>query len=315
VFVVWQKVTAAPWLDYGGADLLLARSLDGGRTFEPAITVNDNPPDSPARISFHNLAVADDGTIYASWIDARVRDHAREVVYREGGAAGHVGHEEPGTEMRVAVSVDGGRTFGSSLVVDGNTCPCCRTSLAVGNQGEIYVAWRKIYEGGIRDITVARSTDGGASFAAPQPVHRDEWEFPGCPHAGPSLAVDDASRLHVAWYTGREDRQGLWYAVSEDRGETFSDPVAILTDEWVPPSQARLGVGSGEVWVAWDDLRESVRRVRLARVVDGRIEQVAFEGVGQSPALAVGPAGGLLVWLDGESVRSLTFGGRGGERG
>jgi hypothetical protein len=310
VFVLWQKTTDAPWLDFGGADLRLAKSSDGGGTFAPAITVNDNPRESPARISFHNLAVASDGTVYASWIDARVRDLVREVAYRQGAnATAHEGHAEPGTEMRIAVSHDGAVTFGPSLIVDGDTCPCCRTSLALGGGGEIYVAWRKIFAGGIRDIVVARSTDGGVSFAAPRPVHRDGWEFPGCPHAGPSLAVDDSGRLHVAWYTGREGRQGLWYVFSDDRGETFSEPSPILTDAWVPPSQARLAAYGGEVWVAWDDLRQSVRRVRLARIEEGRVSDIAFEGVGQSPSVALGTRGGLLAWHDGESVRVMAFGG------
>ena len=329
VYVVWQRRVDAPWLEFGGADLRLARSNDGGRTVEPAITVNDNPPGSPARISFHNIAVAADGTVHVSWIDARIRDHAREVAYHamhsahtatgstpphaaaegtsgDGRSMMHV--EEPGTEMRVAVSHDGGRTFEPSVVVDGDSCPCCRTALALGPDGAVYVGWRKIFEGGIRDIAVARSEDGGATFAAPRPVHQDHWEFPGCPHAGPSLALDDDGRLHAAWYTGRDGRQGLWYAVSEDSGVTFSEPIAILTDEWVPPSQARLAIVDGEVWVAWDDLRQETRRVRLARLEGSRFKELQTGAMGQSPSLAFADGHGALAWHDGESVRVLTIG-------
>jgi hypothetical protein len=216
--------------------------------------------------------------------------------------------EEPGTETRIAVSHDVGRTFGASLIVDGNTCPCCRTTLALGAPGEVYVAWRKIFEGGIRDIAVARSTDGAMSFGEPRAVHHDGWEFPGCPHAGPSLAVDAEGRLHAAWYTGRDGRQGLWYAASSDGGATFSEPTPVLTDEWVPPSQARLAVHEGEVWVAWDDLREPVRRVRLARIEGGRLGDIVFEATGQSPQLTFGNDDGLLVWHDGDAVKSLVIG-------
>jgi len=336
VYVVWQRVVMAPWLEFGGADLRLAKSVDGGNSFDPAITVNDNTDGSPARVSFHNLAVAPDGTVYASWIDARVRDHHREMLYRENEEHAHAGGhgsgaaipagetsamgsspagggmgmmmsgEEPGTEIRMAVSRDGGRSFGSSLVVDENSCPCCRTALALGPAGDLFIGWRKIFDGGIRDIAVARSADGGRSFAAPRAVHRDAWEFGGCPHAGPSLTVADG-KLHATWYTGHEERQGLWYAVSDDDGETFSEPLAVLTDDWVPPSQARLAVTDGEVWVAWDDLRQLDRRVRLARIVDGRLREVSLNLAGHSPMITFSGGTGLLAWLDNGTVRTTTF--------
>src|SRR5690606_31885329 len=162
VLVVWQRKAEAPWLDFGGADLRLARSTDGGRSFLPAVTVNDNPSTSPVRISFHDVTVSSDGTIFVSWIDARVRDSAREHAYHEhmSDMSHDMSHElsgegsapsmpplagEPGTEVRLAVSRDGGATFERSLVIDGDTCPCCRTSLAIGADGVVHVAWRKVF--------------------------------------------------------------------------------------------------------------------------------------------------------------------------
>src|SRR5690606_31302844 len=94
-----------------------------------------------------------------------------------------------------------------------------------------------------------------------QKVHNDDWEFAGCPHAGPSLVVGPDGRLHASWYTGRPDRQGLWYAVSDDQGDSFSEPIAILTDSFVPASQARLALVGDEVWVAWDDLRTETPKI------------------------------------------------------
>ncbi len=319
VYVVWQRKVEAPWLEFGGADLRLARSTDGGRTFEPAVTVNDNDRSSPARISFHNLAVAPDGTVYVSWIDARQRDRTREEAYhrsQEGEAtAPHVGgrhvhaadNAEPGTEIRVARSSDSGRSFGASVVVDHDSCPCCRTAVAIGSDGSIFTAWRKVFHGGIRDIAISRSSDDGRTFSPARPVHEDHWEFSACPHAGPSLAIDGEGHLHSAWYTGADGRQGLWYAASADGGDSFGAPVPILTDEWVPPSQARLAPDQDVVWVAWDDLREESRRVRLALIEGGRVTPLSSAPTGHSPAIAAANGRGVVAWLDGDAVRMLTF--------
>jgi hypothetical protein len=56
--------------------------------------------------------------------------------------------------------------FREGVVVDRDVCPCCRTGPATGPDGSVYVVWRRIFEGGVRDIAIARSTDGGAIHVA-----------------------------------------------------------------------------------------------------------------------------------------------------
>lgn len=320
VYVVWQNNRTIPGRRFPASDLRLARSTDGGRTFAPAVTVNDDAGGPPSSHTFHDVVVGKDGTVWVAWLDSRVRDaerarrnpHPAATPTRGQGDSttsmhGHGGMAEdptlPGSEIRVAKSADGGRTFGPSLVVDGNVCPCCRTSLAAAPDGSIYVAWRKVYTGDVRDPVVARLAPGASAFSAPVRVHADGWVFPGCPHAGPSLAVDARGRVHVAWYTGRDGRQGLWYATSGDGGRTFGAPAALLTAGWVPPSQVALAVEGDRVWATWDDRREQDGRVTLARLDGGTPHVVAREPVGRSPALASGPRGLLVAWHQGQSVR------------
>ena len=210
-----------------------------------------------------------------------------------------------GPEIRIARSADAGRTFEPSVVVDSAACPCCRTSLALGPQGEVYVAWRKIFPGSIRDVVVARADAGTLRFDEPVRVHEDGWEFPGCPHAGPSLAVDPEGRLLVGWYTGRDGRQGLWYAASGDGGRTWSTPGAVLTGDWVPPSQLRLAVAGERVWATWDDLTSGTAVVRTAsgRVGDPLEPDERFRQPGSDPAIAASGENAFVAWLDGSTVR------------
>ncbi|HEY8469150.1 MAG TPA: sialidase family protein [Longimicrobiales bacterium] len=316
VLVLWQNNTPVAGRRFPASDLRLARSTDGGRTFEPAVTVNDDAGGLPSSHTFHDIAVAPDGTVYVSWIDSRERDRARAALGivedatmghgGNGGAAAAAGEADlPSSDVRVARSTDGGRTFEPGVVVARDVCPCCRTSLAVAPDGAVLVAWRRVFDGDVRDIVVARSTDGGRTFSAPVRVHDDGWVIPGCPHAGASLAVDAAGRVHVAWYTGRQERQGIYHAVSTDGGLTFGDPRPLLAGGWVPVSLVRLAAApEGGVWGAWDDRRAEQRRVTIARAGESGVKVLDDDVPGSAPAVAAAAGTAVVAWLDDGAVRA-----------
>lgn len=299
VWVIWQTRVPVEGRRFPASDLRLARSTDGGRTFAPAITVNDDAGGPKTSHTFHDLLVGHDGTVFTSWIDGRSTE-------------GHHGSDHAshlGPEVRVARSTDGGRTFSASVVVDRDACPCCRTALARGTDGTVYVAWRKVFAGDVRDVVVARSRDGGASFERPVRVHADGWVYPGCPHAGPSIALDSAGALHAVWYTGAEGRAGLYLATSTDGGVTFGDPVRLTRNDVVPVSHARLAAAGGSVWAAWEDRSQQGGRVAVSRL-DARGapgSRADLPGSGRSPALVGGPEGPAVAWLAGDSVRVAIF--------
>jgi hypothetical protein len=321
VYVVWHNNTHVPGRRFPASDLRMARSTDGGVTFEPAIHVNDDAGGLPSSHTFHDVAVAADGSILVSWIDGRARTraeqervHARSDPTRAS-HAGHVNHGLhevhemhemhaaadvlPGSEVRVARSTDGGRSFGGSVVVADDVCPCCRTSI-VADDGRVFVSYR-VRTDDIRNIVVAGSADGGRSFASAVVVHDDGWKIDGCPHAGASLALDGAGRLHVAWYTGAADRQGIWHAVSED-GRSFGRPRPVQTGDWVPVSQVKLArAADGTIWAAWDDRREEHATVRIARVGPRGLDRAVHAVHGEHPAIGAG-LDVLLVWRTRDGV-------------
>jgi hypothetical protein len=308
VYVLWQNNTVVEGRRFPFSDLRFVASADGGASFVPAITVNDDAGGLPASHTFHDLGAGPDGHLYASWIDSRVRARLEAEAGAGGvGGSGHAAHGLvlPGPEIRVARSADDGRSFGPSVVVADGACPCCRTSVAAAADGRVWVAWRTVYAGDIRDIAVARSDDGGLTFGPPVRVHVDGWHITGCPHAGPALAVDGAGRLHVAWYTGAASGPGVYHAVSTDAGRSFGTRHEILVGPWVPPSRVQLATDpAGGVWAAWEDGTGDEPVVRLARLeAGGRAGPIVATHGGRAPALAAGPAGPVLAWLDGEAVR------------
>jgi hypothetical protein len=87
----------------------------------------------------------------------------------------------------------------------------------------VYVAWRKVFPGDIRDIVVARSQDGGMTFSEPVKAGDDGWVLHACPDSGPSMATANG-KLYVAWYSEGQGKAGIRVVTSPDSARTFSQP-------------------------------------------------------------------------------------------
>jgi hypothetical protein len=243
LYAVGKEVPGKRW---PVSALRFVRSTDQGRTWSDPVTVNDG--DEFGSHNFHALTAAPDGSLLATWLEAR----------------------EGKSGVWMSRSTDGGKTWAANQAIYSEpTCPCCRTSVAIAGDGAIYVAWRAILPGDVRDVVVTRSDDGGASWTAPVRARSDEWVYPGCPHAGPSLKVDARGMVHVGWWTGKEGEAGVYYARSEDKGKTFTaQPIAV--GDRALPAHVQLALASdGGILVAWDDGLSEMPRVLLRRSADG----------------------------------------------
>ena len=54
------------------------------------------------------------------------------------------------------------------------------------------------------------SEDNGKTFSSPIPISKDNWHINGCPHTGPSLALND-SELGVVWFTAANNNAGIFF--------------------------------------------------------------------------------------------------------
>ena len=99
-----------------------------------------------------------------------------------------------------ARSTDNGATFRKNVKVADHVCECCRPNVSFGPNNEVLVFWRHIYPGSIRDMTVAVTRDGGASFSSPIRIAEDNWKLAGCPDSGVALARS-GNRVYAAWLT------------------------------------------------------------------------------------------------------------------
>lgn len=152
-------------------------------------------------------------------------------------------------------------------VVDGDTCSCCPTTIAMTAAGAI-AAYRDHEPGEIRDIAIVRFVNG--AWTAPRPVHRDGWVINGCPTNGPSLGAV-GSRVAVAWFTGAGNVPAMKVAFSSDSGATFGAPTTIDGPQAVG-RPATLMLADGSAVVAWlATLGDGTGRgeLRLRRVTAG----------------------------------------------
>lgn len=176
VFVLWQEIVFSGG-SHGG-EIFLARSTDGGQSFEEPVNLSRTPAGagkgrlSPERWDNGSLdlLVTPGGELVAAWTEYE-------------GA------------LRVARSTDGGAEFSRPLLVAGSEGepPARGPSLAAGPEGVVYLAWT-VGEDPSADIRLARSDDGGASFGEPVIPFRGESRADA-----PKLAGAHDGTLHLAF--------------------------------------------------------------------------------------------------------------------
>ena len=280
VFITWSKThpKITPDKPFAG-ELRLSRSTDGGRTFEPSVLVNDDG--LVAQHTFDSIQRAPNGTLHMAWIDARE------------------GRKEPGTF--VARSLDHGRTITKNVKIDDETCVCCRTAVATSADGVVYVAWRKILDGNVRETVVARSLDGGETFAPSVVVGNDRWVYPACPHRPASLGVDRQGRLYVVWYTeGADETPAIYLAYSDDQGKTFSGKQQLNRSKGTFPDHPQMAVDpAGRIAVIWEEQspvrREVVASYSLDRGQSFTAPVKLNEKNAQTPTVAVNQYGTVVM--------------------
>lgn len=247
VYISYTQAMSKPM----SANIRFGRSMDGGRSFSPPITVNDNLDMISHR--FDALAVDDRGRIIVVWLDKR-----------EAAAVERRGEKYKGTSLYAAISDDGGASFGLNVKLADHACECCRVAIGMDTDGTPVVLWRQIFGKNVRDHAMIR-LDGKSRIIR---ASHDNWEIDACPHHGPSLSIGKDGVRHFAWFTAAGGRPGIFYARTADRGATISQAVRFGR----PDSQAsRPQVLSLRkmVLVAWKELERDAAVVRLALSHDG----------------------------------------------
>jgi hypothetical protein len=291
VYAIWEQSETD-----GSKNLVVGRSLNAGQSFEKPVRVNDNQ--TPSFHGFASLAAGPGGELYVVWLDGRETP------------------ENPGTfDIYLARSTDRGATFGANIRVGRSACPCCRPYVTLGSGGQVFIAWRKVFPGSIRDMVVSTSKDNGQSFPQEARVAEDGWQIQGCPESGASLLFVK-ERLYIAWMTGGPDnRARIKLSWSDDGGAHFQSPLDASKEARDPNhpnlaqsenSQLRLcfqGRASSSNENQWSTISPFIEEIDGDRLTN--LQALANAGMTSTyPVLAIAADGNTFVASSGESEKA-----------
>jgi hypothetical protein len=287
----------------GAAAIRAAASNDGGATFSRATTIT--PSGLTGARGWESAALSDDGALHAVWLDGRNAAPAPPHEHHAPHAPG--APSAPYAPMRQDIyhAIWRGTDPPVETQVAANVCFCCKTAIVTHGR-DVYVAWRHLFGGSIRDIAVARSADGGATFSAPVRVSADNWKIDACPDDGPAMAVDASGVLHIVWPTMVHDTAGdriaIFEAESADAGATFT-PRRRVDTATASAAHPRIAIGPAGPAVVWDELAEGERRAWM-RAGDGQAVALST-GAGNYPAVAATGRSFVAGWTEQDGERAI----------
>lgn len=291
LYISYTKPLAKPFT----GDIRFIRSLDGGRTFAPPITVHANRDVITHR--FDAMMVDPQGRIYIAWIDKRDVEAARTGKQDYTGAA-----------IYYAVSDDHGATFRGDFKLADHSCECCRIALSLTPDGKVMALWRHVFEPNVRDHAMAQLTPTGV-VSAPQRATFDDWRIDACPHQGPALAFAANGSRHQTWFALKGDEGGVFYA-SAAPGAQLGTPIKLGSDQ---ADHAVIAIDGKTVVLAWRQFDGKVTAIRSKVSHDGGVswherELARTTQASDHPQLLNARKGIILAWrTQGEGMRIVAI--------
>lgn len=253
------------WIDYrtGSAQVFLARSTTGGRTWTPAVRVSgaNAKPTGGWELGPY-VTQLPSGEMSVIWTDMRRPPDWAHI------------------DVCAARSTDNGRTFGADPRLNNDVMAAQQQPAMTSDARNIYVAWHGFPASGQNPATpiwAVRSTDGGATFS--QQVRVDTYApaqtdtIASCNCCGLGMFTNGSGNIYLPFRIDSANLRDIFLSRSTDYGVTWQQAVPVSHGRWflnVCPGSGPRGVARGDtVWVAYMDQRSGYQAVYLTRSVDG----------------------------------------------
>ncbi len=291
MYVTYTKPLAKPYT----GEIRFARSLDGGLSFTPPMTVHANR--DPITHRFESIIVDKSGRIYVAWIDKRDVEAAAARKEKYAGGA-----------LYYAVSEDGGASFRGDYKIADHSCECCRIALSLNPQGKVFALWRHIFEPNARDHALAELRPDG-SVSEIKRTSFDDWRVDACPHHGPSLAFAADGTRHQTWFNLKDNAGGVFYAAASPSG-VAGTPLKLGSAQ---AQHADVAAQGKDVALAWKQFDGKATAIIGKLSSDGGLNWqdkvfASTQGVSDQPHLLSTASGIMLVWrTQNEGLRVLSL--------
>ncbi|HEX3880541.1 MAG TPA: sialidase family protein [Bryobacteraceae bacterium] len=277
-------------LTYGaGHAIYFSRSVDGGKSFAPAVQVAESPVLLLTRHRGPRVAFAGDAIVITA------------VTGKGGTTAG--GAPSYAADLMAWRSSDGGKTWSQAVTINDapGSSPEALHGLASDPKGRLFSVWLDNRAGKQR-LYGALSTDAGRTWSKNTLVYASpDGTICECCH--PSAAFDSAGNITVMfrnWLGGSRD---LYLAQSKD-GANFSRPRKLGEGTWklngCPMDGGGLAAGAGGIVTAW--------RREHSIFLDRPGEPEREIGAGTDVAIAAGAGGVYAIWSTPESIEMMAPG-------
>ncbi len=215
---------------YNPEFIMFTRSEDGGMTWlAPAVRINDTTPNAAMMPA---IDIMPDGSIVAAWCELKFGPHYND-------------------EIRFSRSVDGGITWGQSVVVHpiNPSTDYVRPSILVAGDRILVSYWQAVsYPNGY--ALVVYSDDQGLSWSSPVVITYTFGPYDG---AAPCLSYNELlGNVGVVIATSNEQ---VFFCQSTDLGETWSPPVQVNDVFAGSVNYPDLDCAGGFFHVVWYDNR------------------------------------------------------------
>jgi BNR repeat protein len=228
--------------DVEAYDVNIALSHDDGATWSKPIVPHRDKVKS--QHGFVSMLPSADGQLHVIWLDGR-----------------NAPEEGKGDMALMHTTVKADGSLGPEEVIDKRVCECCQTSAAATPDG-LLVVYRDRSDEEIRDISLVRYSNG--SWSQPAVINPDNWQIDACPVNGPAIS-SNGQNVAVAWFTGAEEKLGVYAVLSTDSGKTFGKPIQV--DEGQPSGRVDvLSLPTGGALVSWMERGEPGSQIRVRRI-------------------------------------------------
>jgi hypothetical protein len=177
-------------------------------------------------------------------------------------------------------------------------------NIIADNDGNLYLAWRDLRDGGPYGIYFAKSADGGQTWGANVKVN----DGSSADVNWPNLAMDSSGTLYLVWGDSRNGSDDIYFAKSTNGGTTWSANTKVSDDSgsvnaWSP---SLVVDSSDNLYVTWTDNRGGNWDNYFAKSINGGTtwstsvkvnDDVSSTTNGRPSKLVIDNSGNLhLVW-------------------